>query len=97
MLRAHEVRRLADVRTVPGSRYDPQFGGDALKVSLEQAGIGYVHMKTLGSLRKPRADPINSAWKNTSFRGYADYMQTPHFDAAALTKSHLTADWKPSA
>lgn len=82
MLRAHGVRRLIDVRTVPGSRHNPQFGGGALKTSLEDEGIEYIHMKTLGGLRKPRTDSINAGWKNASFRGYADYMQTQEFDAA---------------
>jgi uncharacterized protein (DUF488 family) len=82
MLRAHGVRRLVDVRTMPGSRHNPQFGGDALKASLEDEGIEYIHMKTLGGLRKPRTDSINAGWKNASFRGYADYMQTPEFTAA---------------
>ena len=82
MLRAHDVRRLVDVRTVPGSRRNPQFGADALKSSLQAAGIEYLHMKALGGLRKPAPDSINAGWKNTSFRGYADYMQTKEFNAA---------------
>ena len=82
MLRAHGVRQLVDVRTVPASRHNPQFGAEALKSSLEAAGIEYMHMKALGGLRKPKPDSINSGWKNASFRGYADYMQTQEFDAA---------------
>ena len=82
MLRAHRVERLVDVRTVPGSRHNPQFGSDALKDSLQVAGIEYLHMKSLGGLRKPKPDSINTGWKNASFRGYADYMQTHEFDAA---------------
>lgn len=82
MLRAHGVQQLIDVRTVPGSRHNPQFGAEALKSSLETAGIDYMHMKALGGLRKPKPDSMNSGWKNASFRGYADYMQTQEFDAA---------------
>ena len=82
MLRAHDVQRLVDVRTVPGSRHNPQFGSQALHHSLAGAGIEYIHMKALGGLRKPSAQSVNTAWKNTSFRGYADYMQTGDFDAA---------------
>ena len=82
MLRGHGVQRLVDVRTVPGSRHNPQFGGDALKASLGAAGIDYIHLKALGGLRKPAADSINAGWKNAAFRGYADYMQTQEFDAA---------------
>lgn len=80
--------RLVDVRTVPGSRRNPQFGAEALKTSLEAAGIEYVHMKALGGLRKPQPNSINVGWKNASFRGYADYMQTPEFDSAL---EHLIA------
>jgi uncharacterized protein (DUF488 family) len=82
MLAAHGVQRLVDVRTVPGSRKNPQFGGDALKSSLELAAIEYIHMKALGGLRRPSPDSINAGWKNASFRGYADYMQTAEFQAA---------------
>lgn len=82
MLRAHGVQCLVDVRTVPGSRRNPQFGSDALEDSLKAAGVEYFHMKSLGGLRKPRPDSVNQGWKNASFRGYADYMQTEDFDAA---------------
>ena len=82
MLHAHGVKRLVDVRTVPGSRRNPQFGSDALAASLNAAGIKYTHMKALGGLRMPNRDSINAGWKNDSFRGYADYMQTKEFDAA---------------
>jgi uncharacterized protein (DUF488 family) len=82
ILHTHDVRRLVDVRTVPGSRRNPQFGSAALSDSLKAAGIEYVHMKALGGLRKPRPDSINLGWKNESFRAYADYMQTAEFDAS---------------
>jgi uncharacterized protein (DUF488 family) len=85
MLRAHGVETLIDVRTVPRSRYNPQFDRDALPASLGAAGIEYVHMPALGGLRKPRSDSENLGWRNLSFRGYADYMQTPEF-AEALAR-----------
>jgi uncharacterized protein (DUF488 family) len=80
LLRAHGVQRIIDVRTVPQSRHNPQFGGERLAASLEQAGIHYTHMPGLGGLRRPRKDSINTGWRNASFRGYADYMQTPEFE-----------------
>jgi uncharacterized protein (DUF488 family) len=82
LLRAHHVRQLVDVRTVPRSRHNPQFGQDQLGPALEAAGIHYVHMPALGGLRHSRRDSINTAWRNLSFRGYADYMQTQPFAEA---------------
>lgn len=82
MLAANRVDLLADVRTVPRSRHNPQFNRDALAVMLPAAGIEYRHVAALGGLRHPRADSLNGAWRNDSFRGYADYMQTPAFDEA---------------
>lgn len=82
MLKAHGVTCVADVRTVPKSLRNPQFGQAELAASLRQAGIGYVHLPGLGGLRKARPDSPNAAWHNASFRGYADYMQTPAFAAA---------------
>ena len=79
VLRAHGIERLADVRTVPRSRRNPQFNSDALAESLRAAGIEYVPLRELGGLRKPRADSPNAGWRNDGFRGYADYMQTPEF------------------
>jgi uncharacterized protein (DUF488 family) len=85
MLSAHGVELLADVRTIPKSRHNPQFNKENLPAALKTAGIEYIHLPGLGGLRHPRADSINTAWRNLSFRGYADYMQTPEF-AAALTR-----------
>ena len=82
MLKAHGITRLIDVRTIPKSRYNPQYNREALERSLRDAGIGYEHMKALGGLRHPRKDSPNTAWRNESFRGYADYMQTPEFESA---------------
>ncbi|MFO1303826.1 MAG: DUF488 domain-containing protein [Burkholderiales bacterium] len=82
MLRAHGVEALVDVRTIPKSRHNPQYNSDALARTLAANGIAYTHAPELGGLRKPRRDSINLGWRNESFRGYADYMQTPEFDAA---------------
>jgi uncharacterized protein (DUF488 family) len=80
MLAAHGVEQIADVRTIPKSRHNPQFNSDALARELTRQGISYAHMPGLGGLRHPRKDSTNTGWKNASFRGYADYMQTPPFD-----------------
>jgi len=79
LLVAHRVTQLVDVRTVPRSRHNPQFNGDALAASLQAAGIGYVHAPGLGGFRHPAPDSPNAGWRNLSFRGYADYMQSPEF------------------
>jgi uncharacterized protein (DUF488 family) len=82
MLRAHGVKRVVDVRTIPRSRTNPQFNRESLAQALAEAGIGYTSMADLGGLRHSRKDSINTGWRNASFRGYADYMQTPEFAAA---------------
>lgn len=81
LLRAHEVRELVDVRTIPRSRHNPQFNRVALSRCLRRAGIGYRHMAQLGGLRHAKRNSINTGWRNKSFRGYADYMQTHEFQA----------------
>ena len=80
LLKAHAVTCVVDVRTVPRSRHNPQFNRDSLPDSLKLAGLGYVHMPGLGGLRHAKPDSINVGWRNASFRGYADYMQTPEFE-----------------
>jgi hypothetical protein len=82
ILRENGVRTLADIRTVPKSRHNPQFAQENLSRSLTKAGIEYRWHRALGGLRHPRPDSINTGWRNSSFRGYADYMQTPEFTAA---------------
>jgi len=79
LLQAHGVACVVDVRSVPRSRYNPQFNKDSLPASLKTVGLGYVHMPGLGGLRHAKSDSINGGWRNASFRGYADYMQTPEF------------------
>ncbi len=81
VLRAYHVEAVADVRTVPKSRHNPQFHIDSLSHTLPDAGVDYVHLTALGGLRHTRRDSPNGAWHNASFRGYADYMQTPEFAA----------------
>jgi uncharacterized protein (DUF488 family) len=80
LLRAHGVEQLVDIRTIPKSRRNPQFNREELAATLKGAHIRYEHMPGLGGLRHPRKDSINTAWRNASFRGYADYMQTPQFE-----------------
>jgi uncharacterized protein (DUF488 family) len=80
LLEAYGVRRLADVRTVPRSRRNPQFNADALASVLRTQNIEYVPLPALGGLRHARKDSPNTGWRNESFRGYADYMQTRAFE-----------------
>src|SRR5690348_10640245 len=82
MITAHRVRLLADVRTVPRSRYNPQFNRETLPTSLAAIDVDYRHLPGLGGLRHPRKDSTNTGWRNDSFRGYADYMQTSEFEQA---------------
>lgn len=79
LLQAHEVARVIDVRTIPRSRYNPQYNRDELARSLAQHGIGYTHFPGLGGLRRRQQQSPNSGWHNASFQGYADYMQTDEF------------------
>jgi uncharacterized protein (DUF488 family) len=81
ILKSNSIRIVADVRTVPRSRHVPQFNQEFLKTSLKKEGLGYRHFKQLGGLRKPRKDSANLGWKNSSFRGFADYMETEEFEA----------------
>lgn len=82
LLAAHGVEQLIDIRTIPRSRTNPQFNRDTLPQTLQRAGIAYEHMPELGGLRHARPDSPNTGWRNASFRGYADYMQTTEFAAA---------------
>jgi uncharacterized protein (DUF488 family) len=82
MLIAFKIEKVADVRTIPKSRHNPQFNGEELRESLIKHAIEYVRLEGLGGLRHTTKTSINTAWKNASFRGYADYMQTPEFARA---------------
>ena len=79
ILRAHSVKRVVDVRTIPRSRHNPQFNQESLPERLKESAIDYVLLKQLGGLRHPKADSPNTGWRNSSFRGFADYMQTHEF------------------
>ena len=96
LLRVYGIARLVDIRTVPGSRHNPQFMKEALAESLAAVQIAYQHMPALGGLRHGRKDSPNGGWRNKSFRGYADYMQTAEFAAGidaliAMGKERRTA------
>ena len=79
LLEAHGVERVIDVRQIPRSAHNPQFSRERLARALRRSGIHYLHMPGLGGRRHPRRDSINTGWRNASFRGYADYMQTERF------------------
>src|SRR5215471_17249565 len=79
LLGAHKVKRLVDVRTIPRSLRNPQFNRETLPGTLWSARIHYTHLAALGGLRRARKDSLNTGWRNASFRGFADYMQTPEF------------------
>lgn len=80
LLWSNGVAHVLDVRTMPRSRHNPQFNIDILPETLAQVGIDYTHLSELGGLRRTHGDSPNGAWRNVSFRGYADYMQTPEFN-----------------
>ncbi|MFV0388148.1 MAG: DUF488 family protein [Pyrinomonadaceae bacterium] len=80
LLSEFEIQALIDIRRFPGSRKYPAYNKEALASSLKRAKIEYIHLESLGGRRKAHADSINTAWRNESFRGYADYMQSPEFE-----------------
>jgi uncharacterized protein (DUF488 family) len=80
ILKSFHISKLIDVRTIPKSRFNPQYNQEDLSQSLAQEKIEYEHMASLGGLRHPKKDSINTGWRNASFRGYADYMQTKVFE-----------------
>ncbi len=94
-LRGFGIQRVVDVRTIPRSRHNPQFDRATLATSLRNRRLGYRHMKGLGGLRHPRTDSENLGWRNLSFRGFADYMQTPDF-SEALAQLIALATEKPT-
>ena len=89
ILRAHRVKRIIDIRSIPRSRHNPQFNRETLSTKLRAARIGYVYLRKLGGLRHARRDSPNMGWRNASFRGFADYMQTSEFDAGLLRLTKL--------
>jgi 3-methyladenine DNA glycosylase/8-oxoguanine DNA glycosylase len=90
LLRAFAITVLADIRTIARSRHNPQFNGDVLRSRLRSRRVRYVHLAELGGLRRARKDSINTAWRNASFRGFADYMLTEDFEEG-LVKLHALA------
>jgi uncharacterized protein (DUF488 family) len=94
LLKYYGIELLVDVRTVPKSRHVPQFNSDALKRALQKQGIQYWHHKKLGGLRKPVKNSINLGWRNTSFRGFADYMQTDEFWEALQSLTEMAKEKK---
>lgn len=95
-LKAFSIHRVVDVRTVPRSRHNPQFNRDVLSRALHSRRIHYRHVKALGGLRHARPDSVNIGWRNASFRGFADYMQTPAFEQG-LQALILLAKAEPTA
>ncbi|MGH8685870.1 MAG: DUF488 family protein [Nitrosospira sp.] len=91
LLKENDVTHILDVRTVPRSRKNPQFNKETLPDALRTVGIKYTHLPGLGGLRHAHKDSINGGWRNASFRGYADYMQTPEFAANAQEVMELAA------
>ncbi len=91
LLRAHKIETVADVRLMPGSKRYPHFNREALSVSLQQNGMEYLHFPELGGRRKPRPDSPNTAWRNESFRGYADHMESAEFQQGMARLDSLAA------
>lgn len=96
LLRAHGVRTVADVRTIAKSRHNPQFARAALEQALAGAGLGYERFEDLGGLRHTTKESPNGAWRNASFRGYADYMQTAAF-AEGIDRLRAVSAQAPTA
>jgi uncharacterized protein (DUF488 family) len=92
LLNAHGIRHLVDVRSIPKSRHVPQFNSDALASSLQDGGIEYTHLKALGGRRHSRKGSLNTGWRNTSFRGYADYMATSQFAEGLAALEQIAQD-----
>jgi len=92
VLQAYSIERLADIRTIPRSRHNPQFNNTALAYSLKAQHVEYVHMRALGGLRRAHKDSPNTGWRNAGFRGYADYMQTEEFQAALEALIHMSGE-----
>lgn len=91
LLRVHGIQEIADVRSIPMSRHNPQFNADVLKRSLRAGRIRYRHLKKLGGLRHAKKDSINLGWRNASFRGFADYMATPDFSKGLEALAKIAA------
>jgi uncharacterized protein (DUF488 family) len=89
ILQSFDIKILVDIRSMPGSRRFPQFDKENLETVLPESGIRYIYMKDLGGRRKVRKDSKNNRWKNASFRGYADYMETDNFENAVTELENI--------
>ena len=96
-LEANEIKVIADIRLLPGSKRYPQFNGESLAESLSERGIRYEHFPELGGRRKPKPDSPNTAWRNEAFRGYADHMETEGFHEGVNRLVHLANKVGPTA
>ena len=96
LLRAHGIEQLVDIRTIPRSRHNPRYNRESLPAELATHDIRYLHLPELGGLRHARPDSPNTGWRNLSFRGFADYMQTPEFEAGIAALIHV-AEERPTA
>ncbi|MCF3108021.1 DUF488 domain-containing protein [Niabella sp. CC-SYL272] len=96
MLQSFNIRMLADIRRFPGSKKFPQFNSEALATALNNNGIGYIHLEALGGRRKVQEASRNNRWRNASFRGYADYMETAGFEKG-ITELEAIATKQPTA
>jgi uncharacterized protein (DUF488 family) len=96
LLRTHRIKRTIDVRNIPRSQHNPQFNREILSTKRRAARIGYVHLRKLRGLRRAHRDSPNTGWRNPSFRGFADYMQTCEFEAGIRRLISLAAN-KPNA
>lgn len=89
ILHAHQIDLIVDVRTVPKSRHVPWFNKEKLTKSLPKEKINYLHLPELGGRRHTTKSSPNTGWRNASFRGFADYMQTPEFFAGLKKLNNL--------
>jgi len=90
VLQIYGIEQLVDIRTITRSRHNPQFNNSTLAESLSTQHLEYAHIQALGGLRRARKDSPNTGWRNASFRGYADYMQTEEFQDALEGLIHLS-------
>src|SRR6267143_588619 len=96
LLHAHGIEQLVDIRTIPRSRHNPRYNRESLPAELGTHDIRYLHLAELGGLRHARPDSPNTGWRNLSFRGFADYMQTPEFEAGIATLIRVAGE-RPTA
>ncbi|HMN04307.1 MAG TPA: DUF488 domain-containing protein [Flavobacteriales bacterium] len=96
-LRAFDIAQLVDVRSYPGSRREPQFNKEVLPGELDGAGIGYVHLRSLGGRRREAKDSVNTVWRHPAFRGYADYMMNDPAFEEGLAELKQLADARRTA